>query len=98
MIALYGTILFMLLVLGLFLNQKKSHHQLQQCGTSNGTELHEWLTVNPLLQDAVYGLFAVMKFEVGDIVSVYLGFVSSKVINEIVHTNMMIVNIRLGLI
>ena len=50
----------------------------------NGTE---WLTVKTsLIKDAGYGLFADRKFEVGDIVSVYLGFASSIVIQEIVHT------------
>ena len=52
----------------------------------NGTEYHQWLTVKPsLLPDAGYGLFADRKFEVGDILSVYLGSPSIEIINEIVH-------------
>ena len=48
----------------------------------SSTELHKWVTVVPsLLPDAVYGLFTEMKFQVGDIVSIYLG----KVLTE--HTD-----------
>ena len=53
----------------------------------NGTEWHQWLTVKTsLIDDAGYGLFADRKFNVGDIVSVYLGSPSSEVIKGKVHT------------
>ena len=39
-----------------------------------------------LINDAGYGLFTDRKFEVGDIVSVYLGSPSSEIIKGKVHT------------
>ena len=52
----------------------------------NGTEWHKWLTVKPsLIPNAGYGLFAERKFQVGDILSVYLGSTKSEMIDGKYH-------------
>ena len=51
----------------------------------SGIELHKWVIVKPsLLPGAGYGLFAEMEFQVGVTVSIYLGHVNTKVIQEVV--------------